>query len=364
MMRCWDSKTLLEQRNRMKVLHLLNTDRYSGAENVVCQIIEMFRNDANFEMAYCSPDGSIKEILAERNIRFVPLKKMSAPELKRIVKEEKPDLIHAHDFRASIMSSIACRKIPVISHLHNNSPWLQKYGIYSLTYGATCRKYRAILTVSGSVFDEFVFGDKFRSKLTVVGNPINVHEIQSKVIAKSSEKDYDLGFCGRFSLPKNPEGFIEIVDNLYKEIPNIKAAMVGSGEQFDEMKELIKQKGLENVITLYGFRNNPYEIMTTFKILCMPSRWEGFGLAAVEALALGVPVVCSNVGGLPGIVNDGCGRVCKNETEMISFCKTLLYDEDLLRTYSDSAKERAEELNNTSEYKKRLIEIYGYRKEQ
>lgn len=343
----------------MKILHLLNSNQFSGAENVVCQIIDMYKNDNNIEMIYCSPGGPIAETLAERKIHFVPLNKLSVSELKQIITDEKPDLIHAHDFRASIIAAAARGKTPIISHLHNNSPWLKKYGTYSFVYGATCRKYKAILTVSDSVFDEFVFGDKFSDKLTVVGNPVNIREIQSKVSNRSIEKTYDLGFCGRFSYPKNPEGFIEVVNILRKELPDIKAAMVGSGEQFDEMKELIKQKGLENVITLYGFLKNPYEVMKTFKILCMPSRWEGFGLAAVEALALGVPVVCSDVGGLSGIVNDECGKVCKSDDEMLEECAYLLSNENKYIYKSEKALQRAEQLDNAGKYKETISDIYA-----
>ena len=50
----------------------------------------------------------------------------------------------------------------------------------------------------------------------------------------------------------------------------------------------------------------------------MPSLWEGFGLAAVEALTLGLPVVCSGAGGLCDIVNDSCGKICKTLDEYVS----------------------------------------------
>ena len=58
----------------MKVLHLLSSNKYSGAENVVCQIIKMFGNDA--EMVYCSPDGDIRKTLNDKNIKFIPLKEL------------------------------------------------------------------------------------------------------------------------------------------------------------------------------------------------------------------------------------------------------------------------------------------------
>ena len=61
----------------MKVLHLLQSDRFSGAENVVCQIIGMMKNEPNIEMVYCSSDGPIRDALAERKIKFVPLEKFS-----------------------------------------------------------------------------------------------------------------------------------------------------------------------------------------------------------------------------------------------------------------------------------------------
>ena len=54
----------------MKILHLLQSNRFSGAENVVCQIIRMFENEPNIEMVYCSRDGQIREALNERNINY------------------------------------------------------------------------------------------------------------------------------------------------------------------------------------------------------------------------------------------------------------------------------------------------------
>ena len=56
-----------------KVLHLLSTTSFSGAENVVCQIINMYKNDKNFEMFYCSPNGPIKKSIEDRKIIFVPI---------------------------------------------------------------------------------------------------------------------------------------------------------------------------------------------------------------------------------------------------------------------------------------------------
>ena len=129
----------------MKILHVLNSNKYSGAENVVCQIINMFAEDADTEMVYCSPDGPIRENLEEYGISFAPIASLCSSELKRVIAEQNPDVIHAHDFRASMISTSVAKKIPVISHLHNNGLWLKSIGIKTVAFAASCRKYKKSL---------------------------------------------------------------------------------------------------------------------------------------------------------------------------------------------------------------------------
>ena len=89
-----------------KILHILRSNKFSGAENVVCQIINIFKTDKNFEMVYVSPEGPIKDTLKEKNINYIPIKKLSFLEIKRVINEYKPDVIHAHDFTASVLVAI------------------------------------------------------------------------------------------------------------------------------------------------------------------------------------------------------------------------------------------------------------------
>lgn len=77
----------------------------------------------------------------------------------------------------------------------------------------------------------------------------------------------------------------------------------------DKYGARIEELGLVHVIRLYGFQKNPYIYLKQAKVMCMPSKWEGFGLAAVEALALGKPVIAAPVGGLNDIINDNCGKL-------------------------------------------------------
>lgn len=341
-----------------KILHILNTSSYSGAENVAITIINNMNSD--YECAYVSMDGLIRSVLDKNGITFLPISKMSIREISRIIAIYKPDIIHAHDFTASVVSSLSTRKIPIISHIHNNSPWIKTYHPYSFAYLVTAMKCKKILGVSESVFSEYVFGNISKNKSIVVSNPIDLSVIKNNAnMAAASDPSYDIVFLGRLATPKNPQRFIKIISDLVRELPAVKVAIIGSGELKTECTKLIEDYRLENNIEMLGFLVNPYGILAKSKILCMTSEWEGFGLVAVEALSLGVPVVASDVGGLPGIVNNKCGALCKHDDEFIQEINLLLNDENYYDTKSKEAIIQAKKLENIENYTSRIHEIYS-----
>lgn len=341
------------------VLHILNTGSYSGAENVVITIIEAFKKygyDTDF--VYVSLDGSIRDVLQEHNIKFEPISGMCVSEIKRVIKKYSPDILHAHDFTASIICSVASGKTPVISHIHNNSPWIKTYCINSFIYGLSCLKYKHILGVSASVFDEYVFGKCIQKKTEVVGNPIDISKIQR--LAKKAEniEAFDVVFLGRLTEQKDPLRFIDIIAKTRETLPQISAVMVGDGEMREKVLQKIKDLDLSNNITLKGFISNPYGILNNSKMLCIPSRWEGFGLVAVEALALGKPVLASPVGGLPGIVTDKCGALLSSNAEFTDKIVKLCNNEEYYIAKSEQSLCRASELDNIEKYITAISKMY------
>lgn len=343
---------------KIKVMHILNTGGYSGAENVVITLINSMKDSV--DGIYASPNGTISEVLKENEIKYCPVKgnAVTARELKRVIKEIRPDIIHAHDFTAGVMAARCAGKIPVINHLHNNSPWIKKMCLKSIIYGISCLRYKKILTVSDSVMDEYILGRFLERKTHVVGNPVDLQAIKDKSSQGECLGDYDIAFLGRFSLPKNPHFFIEIVDELRKKLPSLKAIMIGDGELHAEIETHIKSLGLEQTITLCGFQKNPYSILRHVKMLCMPSSWEGFGLAAVEAMALGKPVVASPVGGLANIVNNSCGYLCNEKSEFVNAMLELITDSIVYEQKCIGAIERANDFDNIQKYSNKMKSLY------
>ena len=305
---------------RKTIMHLLSSNSFSGAENVACTIINSSMNDYN--SFYCSPEGNIIVSLKERNIDFVPIKKLNIKEIKKIVKDKQVDIIHAHDFKASLYASIFYNKCIIISHLHKNDPKMKKISVKSILYLIKSKKFKKIIGVSDSILDEYIFRNGIKGKYVTLPNYVDKKAIQKLADEYQVKDKYDIFFFGRLSEEKNPIEFIKIIHKLDNN--RIKCVMIGDGPLKEKCLELINNYSLNNNIELIGFKSNPFPYIKASKIGIMPSKFEGFGLTAIESMILNKPVLNSGVGGLKTIFNKNKYLICSNMNQYVSKAKELL----------------------------------------
>lgn len=335
----------------MKILHLLCSNQFSGAENVVCQIINMMRNDVEYEMVYCSPDGKIRQNLEERGITFVPVRNMTVLELHRVLRDQKPDLIHAHDMRASFIAAIACGKTPLISHIHNNNFDSRKPTVKAILYRIAAAKTKHIFWVSQSAQKGYFFHRDLEKKSTVLYNVIDAEQLRQKAEMAECQSAYDIVFIGRLTYPKNPQRLVDVLEAVVRQKPDVQAAIIGSGELEEEVKALIARKDLQNNIHCLGFMSNPYGILQNAKVMLMTSRWEGLPMCALEAMALGVPIVSTPTDGLCALVDDGDNGYLGTDDEILAEkLINIIYNSDVFDRMSGSALRKAQIVNNTDSY--------------
>ena len=341
----------------IKVMHVLNSNQYSGAENVAIEIINNTRDCC--ESVYVSPYGKIADYLSKDGIQYISIEKLSRKTLMNAIKIFQPDIIHAHGFRAGIFAFFTGTSIPIINHLHNNCPWIKKISFKTVLYACCCFRFNKILTVSSSVMSEFVFGKNFIKKTEMVGNPFYAKRIKKMVKEAELKHSSDIIWLGRIVTSKRPFFFLDILLKVKQTIPDINVVVVGDGDLRTEFVEKIRDMNLQNNVTVYGFLENPYGLLDNAKVMCMPSSWEGFGLAAVEALTLGTPVVCSGEGGLSNIVNDVNGKICGSDVNSYSEeIIKLLTNKKYLDNKSQKAFESSLKFDNLEIYKQKIIRIY------
>ena len=342
----------------MKVMHVLNSRIYSGAEKVVCQIIHAFQGEV--EMVYCSPESDIVRKMVEgQGVTYLPMKTMSVSELSRVIREQKPDLIHAHDMRAGFFSALCCGNIPLVSHIHNNA--YDARGLSPKTVGYLLAGFRAkhIFWVSQSSFDGYAFHKLFARKSSVLYNVIDTDEIYTKLSQDSNSYDYDLIYVGRLTYQKNPQRLLRLCARLKESKPDLKVAIVGTGELEEELKALSQELNLEDTVHFLGFQPNPIKMVACSKAMILTSRWEGTPMCALEAMALGTPVVSTPSDGMKDLLTDGVsGYLTESDEQMAVDLLKIFTQPEHRQLLAENARKKFDSLNDGEAYKRAIWTAY------
>ena len=341
----------------MRILHILNSSKLSGAENVVADICMMFKDE--HEMAYCSKDGIIKQALDDRNVRFIPIENLSTSELKRVIKSYKPDIIHAHDSRATFTASLVSKKIPLISHLHGNHEDMRKITIKSLLYLFSTLKVKAIISVSESCINEYYFKKFINKKNTTLRNVLHFNRIEHLLEKDKNQYEFEFVFLGRFSYPKNPARVAKVASMVLKKLPNVKFGIIGEGELKDEMDKVFSEMNVSDQVVFTGRLSYPYKALKSAKCMLMCSRYEGLPIAALEAMALGIPIISTPVDGMKELIlHDKTGYLLNSDEDLAEHTSNVIQDNNLQKQLSKNIANRFHVLNDEISYKEKLKELY------
>ena len=343
----------------MKVMHVLNSRIYSGAEKVVCQIIKSFREDG-VEMVYCSPDSEIvRKMLSEQDVTFLPMESMSVKNLRRVIDEQKPDLIHAHDMRASFFSALCCGNIPLVSHIHNNAYDARGLSPKTVAYLLAGFRAKHILWVSNSSYEGYAFHKLFVKKSSVLYNIIDTDTIFEKKAQDEKTYDYDMIYVGRLTFQKDPQRLMRLCARLKENKPDLKVAIVGTGELEEEVKRLCEELQISDNVQFLGFQPNPIKMVHDSKVMILTSRWEGTPMCALEAMALGTPVVSTPSDGMTDLLDDGInGYLTEDDAVMAEKLLAIMKDPAHRNYLGENAKKKFAQINDAPKYKQAIRDCY------
>lgn len=341
-----------------KVFHFVTNPTVNGLEKLVmtiCQTVE------GFDYTYVVPQGPIEKQLDKLDIKYIPLKKMNSLSVRRVIIDYKPDIVHGHDVKASLYLAFnykLCKKngIKVISELHNDDQRMHKLTIRSLIYDYSTKFYDSIVCVSQDVYDNYKYKNHISGKVKIIDNIVNPMDLNC---LEDNIEDIDCIFVGRFEYQKNPSRFVEIIKHVKEYLPNIKCTMIGEGSLKSDVLKFINDLMLENNINVMDYQSNPYKFINKSKVLYMPSRYEGFGLVALESMLIGTPVVCHKVTGLDRIVKDDTGLITNNDSQIISEIVRLIKDKNYYESKSSNAILRAKKINNINLFREKYSDLYN-----
>lgn len=308
--------------------------------HIACNLDYM--NDTDVDRTRKYIDRLKAENIVLHNILFArsPLNKANFKaykELKKIINAEKFDLIHCHTPAAAMITRLAARRMRKSGtsvmytchgfHFHNASPkknWLIYYPVEKFL----SRYCDYLVTINREDFNR---AKTFHCKNVryIPGVGVDIRKIQSlKVDVAAKRKELNIPesavlllSVGELIERKNHEVIIRALGKLKN--PDIYYAIAGKGPLKGYLKKISSELQIQDNIIFLGFRNDIYELYHIADISAFPSKIEGLGLAGIEAMAAGVPLVSSNVHGILDYVTDGKTGYAVAPDDIDGFAKAI-----------------------------------------
>lgn len=293
---------------------------------------------------------------------FPPYELALASTLVDVIKNHDLDLMHVHyaipHASAAYMAQQIAKKtlgryIPFITTLHGTDITLVgKDKTYEPVVTFSLNESDAITAVSNNLKDETLKFFPIEKDIEVIYNFVDVRRFDKrpvdafkKVIAPNGERI--LVHASNFRQVKRVEDVVKIYAKLRTLIP-AKLLMVGDGPERQGCENLARELGVCDGIRFLGKQEQMEEIMAISDLFLLPSQYESFGLAALEAMAAHVPVLSSNAGGLPEINIPGRTGYMFNigDVDMAAqYAFDILKDEVTLQKFRDSAFRQAKDFD-------------------
>lgn len=268
------------------------------------------------------------------------------------------DLIHAHyaiphasaAYTAKqIVKQKTGRSVPVITTLHGTDITLVgRDKTYEPVVTFSINESDAITAVSENLKQETLKHFEIRKEIEVIHNFVDLKRFNKKplaafkkVIAAHDEKI--VVHASNFRKVKRIDDVMEIFKNIHAAVPS-KLLMVGDGPERPVAEDLARQYGIEADVRFLGKQEQMEDILAVSDLFILPSEYESFGLAALEAMASSVTVVSSNAGGLGEINIDGKTGYTANVGDVTTMSERaieLLKDDVKLKTFKHNALEQA-----------------------
>ena len=225
-------------------------------------------------------------------------------------------LVHTNGYFADICGQPVARLLGIagIATCHGfiSADW--KLRFYNRLDKFALRLCRHVIAVSEKIKEELVKSGIRRSRISVIPNGVSLVPVEEnaalrrrklRALLDIGSEEHVIGYLGRLSAEKGLIYLIEAVSQLFIATIRLKLIIVGDGPERAKLERKVKGAGLESKVVFAGFQTETEEWYRVFDSFVLPSLTEGTPLALLEAMAAGLPVVASAVGGVPKVVSDG-----------------------------------------------------------
>jgi len=289
------------------------------------------------------------------------------PKILKAIHREQPDLIHSHTRVTQVLgwavSTLA--NVPYVTTCH---------GLYRFRFGRRFFRCwgRWVMAISKASMDRLV--QQYRlappHQVVLVENGIDVDRFRQPPDPVQVERFRQanglnggrmIGAIARLSPVKGLDLLLKAVPPLLKEFPDLNVLLVGDGPAREELVRLAYELKIADRVAICPSVEDTRVPMSLLQVFAAPAWREGFGLAIVEAMAAGIPVVSSNAGGPNEILEEGKSGVLIQPGDVAGFengLRVLLRESETRRQLAERARQRAKERYDLERVVTQVEEVY------
>jgi glycosyltransferase involved in cell wall biosynthesis len=354
---------------------LITLAEVGGAQTYVASLLPALVG--RFEVTVAAHGaGPLRDATRAAGARFVPLQNLRRPlspwrdlaglvELMRLLRRERPHILHASSSKAGVLGRLAgfLAGVPIRIFTVHGWAFAAHAGVAARLYRWADRLVRPLTTVTVCVSQRervagLVAGTCDSERTVVIPNAVDAARAP-RSSATRRERPLIIA-VGRLKAPKD---FLTLVRALGTLPPDsFEAVIVGEGPDRGRLEAEIEALGLEQHVRLAGERRDVPDLLAAADVFVLPSASEGMPVSVLEAMAAGLPVVASRVGGMPEQVSDGeTGLLVEpgHIGELAAAVSRLIRDGELRRRLGTAGRARAEQEFDLEPFRRAHVELYS-----
>jgi glycosyltransferase involved in cell wall biosynthesis len=375
------------------IFYFITKSEQGGAQTHVAQLARYFFKQGHQIAIMSAPGGWLEEETKRSGATFYPNPSLgntanpfrlwnASRALLKAVNDFQPDLVACHSTISGLIGRFTlCNRIPTVFTAHG----------WSFTQGA--KTYRRILSpcleriaahfckkiICVSENDKQLALDYKvapNEKIIMIHNGVEAlakiaspsqgeaSAVADALVGRRNDERVHLLFIGRLAAPKNPFLLIQAFSQLPIKIRDrVHLTLIGDGPQKAVLKQIINQMNLNNQIALKGAlpRQEVMETLKTADVFVLPTRYEGLPYAILEAMAHGVPVIASDVGGVKEAVGDDVGIVVppNDSNALKKALECLIADPELRQQMGEAGRRKTQTIFSLNTMCEKIFDVYS-----
>ena len=361
---------------RTRVMHITDGLGVGGLERVIvllCRTLDRERFEPSVlclrEAGGFAPElveqGIPVHVLpwSQENLDYFAFRKVGA-----VLRENRIDVIHTHNTGPFFHGALGATLAGVKTHIHTDHarPFPDRLRWMVAEHVLSHLAYRVVGVSDDTTHNLRRYEKIPESKLATIPNGIELQPVRTAAARLRQElgilpETTIIGTAGRLTHQKGMEFLIQAAGLLEPRFPDLTVLIVGEGPEQSALQEMVRSAGLQDRVRLLGLRMDIPDLLALFDIYALPSRWEGLPMAILEAMASSLPIVGSDVGGVPTAVREGVNGLLVPPEDPVALAGALaklLNDPQLRKRMGEAGRKRYEASFTARQMTRRYERLY------